>query len=164
MPPEFSRPVKLASVNHGPGRSVTLLATPAECEALARRFGILAVDRLEARLDLRLDSGGAVLVTGQLAAEAVQECVVSLDPVAESVRAALAVRLLPPGREPADGPEDPDEVECPDGTADLGEVVAEQLALALEPYPRAAGAVLPTAARDASGDPFAALAGVRRKL
>jgi hypothetical protein len=58
--------------------------------------------------------------------------------------------------------------------ADLGEAVAEQLALALDPYPRAPGAELPAEAAEAGSEegeatapgpaaPFAALAGLRRR-
>jgi hypothetical protein len=70
--------------------------------------------------------------------------------------------LLPAGREPADGPDDPDEIESADGIADLGEAVAEQLALALDPYPRAPDAELPPEANDEAAGAFAALAALRR--
>ena len=40
---------------------------------------------------------------------------------------------------------------------DLGEAAAEQLALSLDPYPRAPGAELPEVATEAEANPFAAL-------
>jgi uncharacterized metal-binding protein YceD (DUF177 family) len=161
--PEFPRPVPLGTIREG-GRRIALAATQAECAALAARFGILSLDSLEAELRLLPEPGGTVLAEGRLAAGLAQACIVTLEPVRQSVDAPIAFRLLPPGREPQDGPDDIDEIECPDGTADLGEAVAEQLALALDPYPRAPGAELPPEAADRSADPFAALAGLRRKI
>ena len=88
---------------------------------------------------------------------------VSLDPVGQSLDEEVAFRLLPPGREPQDGPDDIDEIESPDGIADLGEALAELLALALDPYPRAPAAELPAGAGGAVTGGFAALAALRRK-
>jgi hypothetical protein len=71
--------------------------------------------------------------------------------------------VLPAGREPADGPDDLDEIETENDVVDLGEAVAEQLALALDPYPRAPGAELPPEAVDPEAGAFGALAALRRK-
>jgi uncharacterized metal-binding protein YceD (DUF177 family) len=158
--PEFSRPLPLGAV--GPdGRSEVLEAGDAERAALARRFGIPAVERLRAELRLRPDADGAVRAEGRLLAEVVQACVVTLDPVAERIDEPVDLRLLPPGREPRDEVNEPDEIAAPGGVADLGEALAEQLALALDPYPRAPGAVLPEEAGDAAEHPLAALAKLR---
>lgn len=159
MIPEFSRPVRL-----GPEpRELALAATAAECAALAARFGILAVHALEASLRLAPEPGGAVRARGELRAEVEQVCVVSLDPVRQAVRAPLDLRILAEGERPADDdPESPDEIESRGGQVDLGEAVAEQLALALDPYPRAPGAALPPIAEPpapaARPNPFALLA------
>jgi uncharacterized metal-binding protein YceD (DUF177 family) len=160
MTPEFSRPVRL-----GPeARLVTLVATPAECAALAARFGILAVHALSAELRLVPEPGGTVRARGRLAAEVEQDCVVTLEPVRQSVRSEIDLRILGEGQSPADDdPESPDEIESAGGLVELGEAVAEQLALALDPYPRAAGAALPPldppeeAAAPARPNPFAVL-------
>ncbi|MBL6454484.1 DUF177 domain-containing protein [Belnapia sp. T6] len=164
MPPEteFQRPLVLATLPPG-GRTLTLEASPDECAALARRFGILGLDSVTATLRVLPEPGGTVLVEGRMAAKLTQACVVTLDPVAQEVDEPVAFRLLPPGQEPQDGPDDPDEIEAPEGTADLGEVLAEQLALALDPYPRAPGAELPPEAGGAVTGGFAALAALRRK-
>lgn len=162
MAPEFSRLVSLARIPAS-GREEQLRASPAECAALAKRFGIEAVDRLEAALLLRPEPGGGVMVTGRLSADVVQACVVSLEPVAQRMDEVVVLRLLPPGEEPSDDPEGPDEITIEGDAIDLGEAVAEQLALALDPYPRAPGAELPQAGagEDADG-PFGALAALRR--
>ncbi|CAH0138795.1 DUF177 domain-containing protein [Roseomonas sp. CECT 9278] len=163
MAPEFSRPVLLARLPEA-GRETVLRASPAECAALARRFAIAAVERLEASLLLRPEPGGGVMVSGRLRADVVQACVVSLEPVPERVDDPVELRLLPPGTDPSDDPEGPDEIPIEGDAVDLGEAMAEQLALALDPYPRAAGAVLPGAegAPDGAQGAFGALAALRR--
>lgn len=162
-PADFPRPLVLALVAPD-GCDRTLTAEPPECEALARRFGILAVESLAAQLRLWPESDGAVRCSGELRAVVVQDCVVSFEPVRQTVTDPVALRLLPPGREPADGPEDPlDEIAAGnDGMVDLGEALAEQLALALDPYPRAPDAVLPAAAGGAMENPFSVLAARQR--
>ena len=158
--PEFSRPLPLGLV--GPeGRHEVLEADEAERAALARRFGIPAVESLRAELSLRPDTDGAVRAEGRLDASVVQSCVVTLEPVAQRVAEAVNFRLLPAGREPRDEADEPDEIATDGGVADLGEAVAEQLALALDPYPRAPDAALPAEASDAAEHPLAALAKLR---
>jgi uncharacterized metal-binding protein YceD (DUF177 family) len=160
--PEFSRPLALAAVPAG-GQRLALEAGPEERAALARRLGLLALEALSAELALAPGPDGAVAVTGQLAAEVVQECVVSLEPVRQRVAEPVAWRLLPEGAEPADGEEDPDDIPCPGNQADLGEALAQQLSLALDPYPRAPDAELPEdPGAAAAHGPFAALAKLRR--
>lgn len=177
MSPEFSRPHRLGG--KAP-RRVELRAGPAECAALARRFSIPAVARLEARLLLVPATDGTTRLTGTLEAEVVQECVVTLEPVPQAVLAPLDLLLLPEGT-PAtdDNPDSPDEIETEGGMVDLGEVVAEQLALAMDPYPRAPDAAIPPDLVDPSAgalepeadladtpperpNPFAALARLKR--
>jgi uncharacterized metal-binding protein YceD (DUF177 family) len=146
-----------------------VVATAAECAALARRFGILAIASLEADLALRPERDGAIRAEGRLAAEVTQACVVSLEPVAQHVAAPVSLRFLPPGAVPDDDPEGPDEIETDGDMLDLGEAVAEQLALALDPYPRRPEAALPPEATDApepepppAPSPLAGLARLRR--
>lgn len=165
MTPEFSRRVALARIPPA-GREERLAATPEECAALARRFGIHAVNRLAAALRLRPEPGGAVRVEGRLSAEVVQDCVVTLEPVTQAVEEAVTLRILPPGAAYTEDPEGPDEIEADGVTADLGEALAEQLALALDPYPRAPGARLdvPGGAGEeetAARGPFAGLSALR---
>lgn len=137
---EFPRPHRLGLES----RTVVLRATEAECTALAARYGIIALESLEATLALVPEHGGTVRARGMLRAAVVQECVVSLEPVAQRVEAPIDLRILPDDVEPADDdPDSPDEIESSGGMVDLGEAVAEQLALALDPYPRAPNAALP---------------------
>lgn len=162
MTPEFPHPLVLAHVPAG-GQALRLEADPEQCAALARRMGILAVHSLTAELTLRPVEQGRIAVTGRLRAEVEQECVVSLEPVRQRVEEDVAWRLLPDGMEPSDGDDDPDDIEGPGGVADVGEALAQQLSLALDPYPKAPGARRP----DDPGDtgphgPFAMLAKLKR--
>jgi uncharacterized metal-binding protein YceD (DUF177 family) len=167
--PELSRRIGLGQIGEA-GRRETLVASPAECAALALRFGIPAVHALSAELRLTRAPGGAVAAEGALSAEVTQDCVVTLEPVRQGVRAPLQLRFLPEGAAFSDDPDGPDEIEFAGDFLELGEAVAEQLALALDPYPRAPEAPGPDAAPEEPPaaaprpSPFAALAGLKRKL
>lgn len=159
--PEFSRPLALGLVGEA-GREERLEATSAECAALAARFGILGIGRFGAVLKLRPEPDGPVLAEGRIRAEVTQACVVTLEPVVQEIDAPVAFRFLPAGVEPDDEPDEVDEIETHHGVADLGEAVAEALALALDPYPRAPDAELPPEASDGTAHPFGVLTGLRR--
>lgn len=151
-----------------------LEATAAERSALARRFDLLALDRLVAEVRLRrLRDGLRIGVTGRLEAEVTQACVVTLAPVTSRIELdfSLLYSLAGDRAEAQDevlvDPDDPDPPETvgPEGI-DLGEAVAQQLALAIDPYPRAAGAELErsdwgAAAEEAS--PFKVLGSLKRE-
>lgn len=165
MTPEFSRIVNLARLP-AEGREERLEARPAECAALARRFGILGVNRIAARLRLRPEPGGLATVDGRLEAEVVQACVVTLDPVVQAIDEPVRLRILSAGEAPSEDPEAPDEIEAEGDSVDLGEAIAEQLALALDPYPRAPDAALPGEGEGEEpppSGPFAGLAAFRKR-
>lgn len=131
--PEFSRPHRLVPER----RHLVLEATAAERSGLAERFGILGIGGLRAELDLAPEAGGVFRAQGRLRAEVEQACVATLEPVEQVVDVPLDLRLLPEGTPASDDdPDSPDEIETAGGSIDLGEVVAEQLALGLDPFPR----------------------------
>jgi uncharacterized metal-binding protein YceD (DUF177 family) len=141
--PEFSRPIELGRL--GSLEVVyPIAATPAEREALARRFDLLALDRLEAEIHLQRLARGMVRLSGSFAAEVVQACVITLAPVASRLAERFTV-LYGPGEvdETVVLDYESELVEALEGNAiDIGETVAQQLAVALDPYPRAPGASL----------------------
>lgn len=172
MTPEFSRPHRLDQIGSGESE-VAIAADPAECAALAGRFGLVAIDSLDARYVLRRDAAG-VLARGHVSARVTQACVATGTPLPARVEEDFAIRFLP---EPAQGG-DEEEVELNEddcdtvfytgGAIDLGEAAAETMALALDPFPRsaAAAAVLKQAgvlSEDEAG-PFGALAALKDKL
>ena len=159
---ELSRPVPADRI--GAGLVVTVEATDAERDLIARRLMIPSVEAMTCRWALRATPSGAVEAEGSLRAKLHQECVVSLDPFAVELVEEFAVRFVPPGeeREDAEDPDEPDELVMEDGVLELGEATVEQLALALDPYPRKPGAVLPDDVAEAAANPFDALAKLRR--
>ena len=158
--PEFARPIR---VTHLPaaGLALRLEASPAECAALAARLGLLALHGFWSELSLKPETAGGVRVTGALNASVEQACVVSLEPVSQRVRETFTLRILREGETPSEDPDAEDEVETLDGRAELGEVLAQLLALALDPYPRLEGAELPEHVADGPSGPFAALSRLR---
>lgn len=167
--PEFSRPVALDTLGDAP-RHLAIEASEAERAALARRFGLLALDRLRAEANL-VRKDDSVTATGWVEAAVVQSCVASAAPVPEAIDEPFEVAFRP---QPADaqpdeeielGEGDMDVVFYEGGGIDLGEAVAETLALALDPYPRApdADATLKAAGvkSEEEAGPFGALASLR---
>lgn len=171
--PEFSRPVRIDTLGSAP-RDVAIEADETERPALALRFGLIAVDRLEAQFTL-VRSGETVTATGTLRAAVTQSCVASGEPVEASIDVPFAIAFSPEpeGRPGSDEEIELSEAECDivfyEGAAiDLGEAAAETLALNLDPWPRAPQAddALREAGvkREEEVGPFAALAGLREKL
>jgi hypothetical protein len=167
--PEFSHIVPLSeiglkAVHHN------LLANDDERAALAKRFGLIALDRLTAEVSLSSDDIG-IVTKGSLSADVLQVCVVSGALVPAQINENFAIRFLP---EPAFEPDAEIELEVEecdtmfhDGRIiDLGEAVAQTLALAIDPFPRSPNAeeVLQEAGitdTQPTG-PFAALAALKK--
>jgi uncharacterized metal-binding protein YceD (DUF177 family) len=170
--PEFSRAVRIDTIGEQK-RPMNIAAEEGERAALARRFGLLGLDRLEAVLTLSR-RGDEIAIHGTLAAAVTQACVATAEPVAADVTAPFDILFRPhPEARSADEEVELSESEMDvvfhDGAEiDLGEAVAETLALALDPYPRApdADAALRAAGvkSEEEAGPFAALAGLRDKL
>lgn len=146
--PELSRPLKVERVPVG-GIEEHIVATPLEREALVKRFDLLDLSRFEAFLNVDREKGGMFSVTGRISADAVQRCVVTLEPVCESIQDTIDLLFAPPHliKKDKDGPlADFGEVEPPEpienGMIDLGELVSQHLATSLNPYPRKEGASL----------------------
>lgn len=160
---ELSRPVALDRIGAA-GLEQTVEAEPGELGPLARRLMIPAVHRLRCLFRLRRAGGSVIEAAGRLEAEVVQVCVVSLDEFAHEVREDFTVQFVPAGTEiEDDDPESPDQIPYSGGVIDLGEAAAEQLALALDPYPRKPGAAELGSGPDEETGPFAKLAALRRE-
>lgn len=168
---EFARPVRIDTLGEE-DRAIALEADAGERAALARRFDLIALDRLEADLRVRR-MGEAVRVEGEVRATLAQACVVSGEPLAQTVSVPLALRFVPETQIAAHEEVELDADDCDtigyDGAAvDLGEAAAETLYLALDPFPRAPGADAALAAAGVLGEgeagPFAALKGLRDRL
>ncbi|MEQ9042609.1 MAG: DUF177 domain-containing protein [Alphaproteobacteria bacterium] len=143
---EFSRPVSTEGITEK-GIDLTVEADAAECAALARRFDLKGLHRLKAELRLVPDRESTLRLEGHLTASVVQTCVVTLADVTATIDERFSLRFSPEAPVVTGqgavfvsvDEEDPPEP-LVGNTIDLGEVVAEQLALALDPYPRLPGA------------------------
>lgn len=160
---EFSRVVRLDRIARMGETHID--ADEAERKALARRFRLSSLDRLEAHYTLTQE-GVAVMAHGRLIADLAQPCVATGDPVPEAIDAPFAIRFLRESDAPADEETELDEADCDTvfytgDNIDVGEAVAETLALLMEPYPRSPDAdtylrKMGVATEEQSG-PFAAL-------
>jgi uncharacterized metal-binding protein YceD (DUF177 family) len=141
--PEFSRMIALAKLEQGP-ITLNIWAEPEERLRIAERFGLISLDGLDAELEVTAIGPDSVRVTGRLHATLAQPCIASLEPVPAKVDDSFTV-LWTEGA----GWLDEDDlgldievegivVEAHADTVDLGEAVAQQLALMLDPYPRVA--------------------------
>lgn len=169
MTPEFSRPERLDTIGERE-RGVAITANADERAALARRFGLPAIDWLEASFAIRREGGG-VVATGRVTAHVTQACSITDEPLAVAVDEPVALRFV-------DELGDDDEVELSadaldtmaieNGAVDLGEAAAETMALALDPFPRGPNAAAALREAGVIGEdevtPFGALAGLKAKL
>ncbi len=160
---EFPRPLALDRI--GPhGVSMTVTADAAELAVIAQRLMLPSVKRLVCRFDIRRSEAGILVADGVLDAAAEQVCVVTLDPFIQTVHEAFTVHFVPAGDEEDEPePDAVDQIPYDSSAIDLGEAAIEQLALALDPYPRKPGATLPEGLGGALS-PFAALAGLKPGL
>jgi hypothetical protein len=163
MRPELHRPLAVERIRPA-GLDFVVEASDDECAALARRMSLPAVLSLTCRFHLQQDLAKTVMAHGHLVVRVMQTCVVSLDDFTTTVEERFTIRCVPAGEESDDpDPETLDEVQYVDGIVDLGEAAAEQLALALDPYPRAPGAALPDVQPEAEPHQFAALAALKHR-
>ncbi|OYV50539.1 MAG: hypothetical protein B7Z78_10990 [Rhodospirillales bacterium 20-60-12] len=169
--PEISRPIRADRVGTAP-QTHDITAHPEECIALAARLGIPAVGQLTAQFIVRRDR--ADRLTGQLSLKArlTRVCVVTLEEfetaMSEQAELVFIEAAGPVSDEDEDfggelnDPDQPDPIPYINGVIDLGETLAEQMALALDPYPRKPGARLAAEQDEATLHPFARLAALRK--
>jgi hypothetical protein len=173
MTPEFSR---LIAVDRVPpeGMIERISAGEDECRALAERFGLIAIHDLSALLRLEPWRRGGIKVTGRFDARVEQTCVVTLEPFEESLGEDITHFFAgqnAPGPRPiihsVVSLEEDDTDVISGGSIDLGELVAESLGLALDPYPRKPGVEFTSSAtageKGKSQSPFAALQSLKLK-
>ena len=134
-----------------------------ECAELAARFGFAAVARLSARLKVKRAGPGHWNVTGRLQAEVTQLCGVTGEPVPESVDFTIEERYCRASEEGTDIDVSLDGFEpLVDGAIDLGEVVAQTLAISVNPWPRSVDAPHSFAVGESEKEhPFAGLAALK---
>lgn len=159
---ELLRHVRITDLSTGERTEENVKADAAECEAIAARLGILSVDKLVAELQLFRDLTGDVNMVGQIMACVVQACVVTLNPVSQHIDIQIFQRFSRRDDKKEVDNEDPVELIVED-QIEVGDVIVQNLALALDPYPRAPEVAFEEFddAIERPASPFAALAGLR---
>ena len=150
---EFSYPVEIERVPTA-GGAYDLTASADALVRVAARLAVKEMKALRATFAVKTGAGGIVHVKGKVHADFVQSCVVTLAPVPAVIDEEIEASFITPDRaarnakkakaEPEDEEvinleaEDPPEV-AENGRIDLGDLAVTQLALVLDPYPRAPG-------------------------
>ncbi len=179
---ELERIIDLDRMGNG-GAALDVVASDGERAALAKRFGFLALPAFAARVTVDRRPGSQVVVEGRLKGRIVQSCILTLDPVGQELDDTFRV-VFQQGMAEERDPESGEAIvnaqaDAPEPLAgnmlDVGEIIAEQLSLVADPYPRKPGVkledVLPKSrAGGHSGGrgehrrhPFAGLAALRDK-
>lgn len=140
---EFSRPISIQDVSEQQAMHKSLAAEADEQAALVNRFDLLEMNNLKADITLKREMAGhMVRVEGKFSVDVVQKCVVTLEPVPDHLDAEFETFFTdtkPPSPitgevEIRSDSEEPEFVA--NGVIDLGELVAQYIALELDPYPR----------------------------
>lgn len=174
---EFSFAVRLSEIgSSGDDSRYDLQAGADQRSALAARFGCVEISRFMVRLIITpLRKDGHFRVGGTISARVVQNCVVSLAPVVSDIDKEFSFLLLPEidGENRSLDVEDEEFETYAGNIIDLGEIAAVELALALDPYPRAPGVSgtdlgpggneIGDKVRVGQDRPFEALAALKRK-
>jgi hypothetical protein len=150
------------------GQRFALVADGNVRAALARITGLRDLPRLEANFNVTRRGAGGLHVAGLVSATVGQNCVVTLEPLANEIEEEVDLLFVPKPvaeRQAGETETKPPEPKWDDpepligGVVDLGALATEFLVLGIDPYPRMPGAVF-EAPKDAQPDegPFAALA------
>jgi hypothetical protein len=170
--PGFNQTFDLAALGDE-DRIVVLRPGASECAAVAEWLGVSAVEMLEAEVRLSRKDLNSYRYDARFAADVVQACVVTLQPVHSRLEGAFhrLYQVFPRGRRSqprgssrgAISLSDDEEPETIETTLiDIAEPVLEELS----PYPRAPGVAFEAPAEQVSpGDrPFAVLEALKPKL
>jgi len=168
--------MRLSDLATGRPTTFALEPTADERKAIAAELGIVGVKKLRFTGSLSPQGRKDWSLSADLGTTVVQDCVVTLDPVTtridEPVTRSYVAEIPEIEASEIEMPVDDTVEELPE-TLDLAQVMIEALALALPPYPRAAGADLSQAVfaepgvapmSDDDAKPFAGLGALRESL
>lgn len=157
VPAPLSRPVALAGIVRQ--QRITVTATDEECSAVSSLFGLPAIATLSGRFVVTPERCGQFRVHLEVTAAVTQTCVVTLEPVEQSIVEQATLILMPHdiAARTEERADEPDIIPVSGQNTDFGILLTEQLALALDPYPRKRDAELPPATRANGGSPFTIL-------
>lgn len=152
------------------GVSETREATADELTELARSLDIPAFQQLRVSYEIKPSAKEHFALKGQISANLLQACIITLEPLATEIDETFAVELRPAELENETGNTNgdleiltlPDVEPIVDEQIDVGALIYEIVSASLEPYPRKSGAEFdwndPAQDDLAASGPFAALA------
>lgn len=184
-----STPLPLRGWTHTPesipqgGLKMARVATADERKEIAAQLEILSLEAFSFDYAIKNVGGGTYRLTGRLAADVAQSCVVTLEPIASLIEETVEVEFQPDERAPrtakvheGDGEDEALDVDfesdvdiepITDGRMDVGRIAFETFAAGLDPYPRKPGAAFDWKqsddAKPGANNPFAALAKLKNK-
>jgi uncharacterized metal-binding protein YceD (DUF177 family) len=174
--PPLLRPLKIDEIRDGASGSIE--ATRAEMDEIAKLLDLRGLDGLAMSYRLARAGAGRFRLKGELKANVVQTCVISLEPVESHLDVPVEAEFWPSEMIAAHedskdehGSTTPSEWPEPitDGKIDLGPIVYETLATTLDPYPKKQGVSFEwsegpeTPGSQAKTKPFAALVALKRR-
>lgn len=177
LTPEFSRIVRVSSLNNTVDFEFDEVPTENETNEMAALFDVVSIRKMRFQGVISPFEDDGWLLEGKLGVSMSQNCVVTL----ERVRTRLDLdirRVFTPMAEPDENEitldaSHNDEIEPLGKQIDLGLVAMEALALAIPEYPRVEGAELPESSfsppeasdiEEEAPKPFAGLAALKEKL
>ncbi len=158
--PEFSFSINLGELSSS-GKCFQLKTGREERQRIARRLGVIAVRECEGEINIRATKT-IIDVSGSLRAELTRECVASLEEMEETIADSFELQFFRSEKalEAIEDEEEAEFAEVHEGDIfDLGELLVQQLSLAMDPFPRKPGASSLAAEFGAGEDasPFAVL-------
>lgn len=164
--------VRIIDIRHLPAGAYEAVADDPERRRLAARFGLTSIDRLIATVRFAADDA-KIAVTGRIRAAIVQICAISGEDFPVAIDEPVDLRFVPE-RDPNAVDEELeisasecDEIDYSGLTFDLGEALAQTLALAIDPFAQGPDADRARAEHGLAGTPsggaFAALAALMPK-
>lgn len=178
--PEFSLVLSMDDVPPN-GKTLRFEVGESERAALARRFDLVALHGFKGTVHVKPWRRHGLVMEGQFEADLVQSCIATLEPLEAHLSESFNLHFLPLDMIERDAAaaakreivvdvesEDPPEA-IEGGRLDVGEVMAEQLSVAIDPYPKKPGAVfIPEEPSDDEAvefrpNPFASLEKLKKK-
>ncbi len=174
-----SHPVSVARLPQK-GMPVRLTATEKECVDLAREHDLQAVEAFQADVLVAKWRRDGVRITGTVISDIIQTCSITLEPLPAHIESEIDALFVPENSKLArpkidengemildvDGPDAPETFSG--DLLDVGAIAEEFFALAIDPYPRKAGAELEVSAEPDEipankVSPFAKLSELKQK-
>ena len=157
--------IKLDSLSPDSDNFYTLSSGPDDLLALTERFGWVSVDHLAGEFCIRKVAWDCWDVTGHIAGQIVQSCIVTGTPVLENIDFQIEERYVRTSEETDHIEVRLDGVEpIKNGVIDIGELAVQSLYLAATAWPRVDGAPDCFSIGEQESDhPFAALSALKRQ-